>query len=275
MKILSLHVSQSKAVRCYVNLIGERVALVKVPLDLLEEDFETRQFLPQEVIQRTALEREQMMQGAVVTLIDWDERSPVILSVLKDVARRNAVPLVVLCGPNKAEQVAALVVGGDAYLPYPLNPIMLQARLLAYQRLVGSMPVLPDVAGDGWPPVIFSDDSLPILEKHDVHRVGPMTLDRTARQFFASGRLVALTPKEFDLMAFFMQRVGVCQSRDEILDHVWGITYETGTNVLDVLLHGLRRKLATRGLKDMIQTVRGVGYRLVEPGTLESWPEHA
>ena len=68
---------------------------------------------------------------------------------------------------------------------------------------------------------------------------------------------------------------GSLDARDEILDQVWGISYETGTNVLDVLLHGLRRKLARHGLKDVIQTVRGVGYRLVEPGTSESLLEHA
>lgn len=256
----------SKKVRCSVNLIGECAALANVPLEWLEEDFIICPLLPQEVIHQTARDREQMMQGAVATLIDWDEHSPVVLSVLKDVARRNIVPLVVLCGPNKAEQVAALVVGGDACLTYPLNPIMLQARLLAYQRLVCSTHILADAVGDGLPPVIFShDDSLPVLEQHEVHRVGPMILDRTARQFFIAGSLIALTPKEFDLMMFFMQRVGTCQSRDEILDQVWGITYETETNVLDVLLHGLRRKLARYRLKNVIQTVRGVGYRFVAP----------
>lgn len=267
MSILPLNDHKPEGLRRYVNLVSECILSPEIPLEQLKTAFEIRLFEPQAVMRRTTPDLEQMMRGVVATLIDWDENSPVVLSMLKAVARRNAVPLVVLCGPNKAEHVAALVVGGDVCLTYPLNPIMLQARLLAYQRLVRPLPLTLETAGDGLPSVTFSNDSLPVLEKHDVLRVGPMILDRTARHFFASGSLVALTPKEFDLMAFLMQHVGACQGRGEILDQVWGITYESGTNALDVLLHGLRRKLAAYGLKEVVQTVRGVGYRLVDPGT--------
>ncbi len=269
MNVVPLHARHPKNARRYVNLVGESAALAKIPLAQFQTDFEIRRFSPQEIIDQAAHEQERMMQEAVATLIDWDERSPVVLSMLKDVACRNAVPLVVLCGSNRAEQVAALVVGGDTCLTYPLNPIMLQARLLAYQRLARSTSLLADLTGDGMLPVVLPAVDLLVSQEHDVNTSGSMMLDRTARQFFARGQLVELTPKEFDLMGFLMDRAGACQSRDEILDQVWGISYETGTNVLDVLLHGLRRKLARHGLKDVIQTVRGVGYRLVDPQAVE------
>jgi len=74
-----------------------------------------------------------------------------------------------------------------------------------------------------------------------------------------------LTSKEFDLMAFLMARVGVCVRRDEILNDVWNIDFDTETNLLDARIYTLRRKLRAYGVGRAIQTVRGVGYLLVDP----------
>jgi len=264
MNVVPLREYPSHHVQSCVNLVSEPEGLFRIPLGQLEANFEIRRFPPQDVIHRTTFDREQIMQGVIATLVAWDESSPLVLHMLKDVARRNAVPLVVLCGPSKAEQVAALVVGGDDCLTYPLNPVILEARLLAYRRIVGTRAKPPGATGDGVVATIVPAVDLAIPEEHDVCIAGPMILDRTARHFFVCGEALELTPKEFDLMAFLMQHAGTCQSRDEILDQVWGINYEAETNVLEVLMHGLRRKLATHGLEAMIQTVRGVGYRFVD-----------
>ncbi|RMF62466.1 MAG: winged helix family transcriptional regulator [Bacteroidetes bacterium] len=92
--------------------------------------------------------------------------------------------------------------------------------------------------------------------------VGPLRLDLQAFRFFVHGEEVELTPKEFDLIRYLMQHAGTVCPRDQILDEVWGLDFDTGTNMVDVYMHFLRRKLAAHGLKGMIKTIRGRGYRL-------------
>ncbi|GIV60487.1 MAG: hypothetical protein KatS3mg043_1576 [Rhodothermaceae bacterium] len=91
---------------------------------------------------------------------------------------------------------------------------------------------------------------------------GPLRLDVDGFRFFIHEREVELTPKEFDLLHYLMQHPGEVCSRDQILDAVWGLNFDTGTNMVDVYMHFVRRKLAEQGLKGVIQTVRGRGYRL-------------
>ena len=95
--------------------------------------------------------------------------------------------------------------------------------------------------------------------------VGPLRLDVRSYRFYAGDEEVELTPKEFELLYFLMQHPGVACTRDQILDEVWGIDFDTGTNMVDVYMHFVRRKLSAHGLKDMLQTVRGRGYRLIIP----------
>ena len=96
--------------------------------------------------------------------------------------------------------------------------------------------------------------------------IGDLTIDFDSHRFFVDGEELELTPKEFGLLAFLMARPGTACSRDEILDSVWGINFETGTNMVDVYMHFVRRKLESVGKKKVIQTVRGLGYRF-DPDT--------
>lgn len=98
--------------------------------------------------------------------------------------------------------------------------------------------------------------------EHDICQVGDLRLDRTAYRFHVRNEEVDLTPKEFELLSFLMEHAEKVCSRDEILDEVWGIDFETGTNMVEVYMHFLRKKLEAYGLNGMIQTVRGRGYRL-------------
>ena len=100
---------------------------------------------------------------------------------------------------------------------------------------------------------------------HDIVQVGALRLNRTAYRVHIGDDEVELTPKEFELLSFFMEHTGELCTRDQILDRVWGIDFETGTNMVDVYMHFLRKKLAAHGLSGTIQTVRGRGYRLVVP----------
>ena len=265
MTVYPLRDYNANGARCFVNLVSASVESSTLPLDYLLADFKVRHFTPQDVIHQSLFEQERMMVGAIATLVEWDELCPVVLLTLKEVARQRAVPLVVLCGPDQDEHVAALVVGGDDILLHPINPIMLQARLRAYRRLTNTRPGPTKATGDGLPVAELADVEPAIPEEHDLYTVGPLKLDRTARRFYVKGHLVELSTRAYDLVEFLMSRAGECHSRDDILNEVWGIDFDTQTNILDVQVYRLRSRLKSYGLGDIIETVRGVGYRLINP----------
>ena len=134
-----------------------------------------------------------------------------------------------------------------------MTAALLQAKVLSYRRLVQAAQ---QTAGG-----TNGADALP----HEVQRFGALRLNRTAHRFFIGESEIELTPREFALLAFFLEHANRLCRRDQILDHVWGLHFDTGTNMVDVYTYFLRRKLEAHGLKDMIQTVRGHGYRLVLP----------
>ena len=88
--------------------------------------------------------------------------------------------------------------------------------------------------------------------------------DGTGR-LFVNDQEVQLTPREYSLLDFLLQRHDELCSRDEILARVWGINFDTGTNMVDVYIYFLRRKLTAHGFGGEIHTVRGYGYRLDAP----------
>lgn len=85
-------------------------------------------------------------------------------------------------------------------------------------------------------------------------------LDAESRELVIGGRRIGLTPRERDVMRYLWEREGKIVTRDELLDHVWEPGYEGGSNVVDVVIRGLRKKLGTEA--PMVATVRGAGYRL-------------
>jgi DNA-binding response OmpR family regulator len=93
---------------------------------------------------------------------------------------------------------------------------------------------------------------------------GPVTINRRTRMVMVSGRVVSLTPKEYDLLVYLAEDPGAVYTRDQILRAVWDQNWWGPTKTLDVHVASLRRKLDDPYL---VETVRGVGYRLaVEPG---------
>ena len=91
---------------------------------------------------------------------------------------------------------------------------------------------------------------------------GDLEIDGTSREVRFEGRAVALTPKEFDLLAFLAEDAGAVFVRQEILEAVWDAHWYGPTKTLDVHVASLRRKL---GDPAVIETVRGVGFRLRDP----------
>jgi DNA-binding response OmpR family regulator len=97
----------------------------------------------------------------------------------------------------------------------------------------------------------------------DVIRVGPLTLNQATYEAFVQRVPVELTLKEYQLLLFLMRNPGRVFSRADLLNHVWGADYFGGTRTIDVHIRRLRAKTESAG--DLIETVRGVGYRLVPP----------
>ncbi|WP_228034601.1 winged helix-turn-helix domain-containing protein, partial [Streptomyces spongiae] len=121
-----------------------------------------------------------------------------------------------------------------------------------------------DTTGSFGPPRSFeapdpSFDAAPPPEAAPEEAAGPLVVDRRTRQVWVGNSPIALTPKEFELLALLTEDPGAVYSRQQILDRVWDPHYEGPTKTLDVHVATLRRKL---GNPAWIQTLRGVGFRL-------------
>jgi two-component system OmpR family response regulator len=141
-----------------------------------------------------------------------------------------------------ADRVRGLDAGADDYLTKPFAFNELTARLRALtRRNLGARPV--ELA------------------------VGDLTLDTADHQVRRAGEPVALSPKEFALLELFMRQPGQVLSRSHIVDHVWDFAYDGGSNVVDVYVRYLRRKIDLPFGRRDLETVRGVGYRLRLPAS--------
>jgi DNA-binding response OmpR family regulator len=150
--------------------------------------------------------------------------------------RGQRLPVIVLTARDEiGDKVAGLDGGADDYVTKPFRFEELLARVRA--RLRG---------GGGWQE---SDAEL---------TAGGIVLDLRARRARTGGAEVELTAREFTLLETFMRHAGHVLAREQLLSHVWGYDYDPGSNVDDVYVGNLRRKLGG----DAIETVRGMGYRL-------------
>jgi two-component system, OmpR family, response regulator len=160
-----------------------------------------------------------------------------------EVCRRmgGAVPVIMLTARDEeADRVAGLELGADDYVTKPFSPREVMARVKAVLRRSAARPLTEDVS-----------------------RVGPVTVARGARETYVDGRKVALTQREFDLLEYLVRRPGRVVTRDELLESVWGFASPGETRTVEVHVAQLRKKL---GRNDLIETVRGVGYKLADPG---------
>jgi two-component system response regulator RegX3 len=156
--------------------------------------------------------------------------------VCRALRSRSAVPIIVLSARGEeVDRVIGLELGADDYLVKPFGFRELLARIRAVSRRT-------DRRAD-----------LQVLE------VGTLHIDLRTHKVAVAGAPVSLTPKEFDLVTFLARDPGAVRSRGEILDEVWDPHWYGPTKTLDVHVASLRRKL---GDPAMIETVRGVGYRL-------------
>jgi DNA-binding response OmpR family regulator len=152
----------------------------------------------------------------------------------------NDIPICVLSARDTVnDRIAGLEAGADDYLTKPFDLGELVARLHALLRRAS-----------------HSD------QQSDTMTVGPLTIDTARRLVFVAGERVELTKREFDLLAVLAENAGVVLSRQRLLELVWGYDFDVDTNVADVFISYLRRKLERDGLPRVIHTVRGIGYVL-------------
>jgi DNA-binding response OmpR family regulator len=158
-----------------------------------------------------------------------------------DVCRRlrtgSDVPIIVVSArSDEVDRVIGLELGADDYIVKPFGFRELVARIRAVMRRGQSRP----------------DDHAPV-------RIGALTVDRRTRRVIMDDDEIALTPKEFDILALLAEDPGAVHSREKILEEVWDPHWYGPTKTLDVHVASLRKKL---GDPSWIETVRGVGFRL-------------
>jgi two-component system OmpR family response regulator len=146
-------------------------------------------------------------------------------------------PVLMLTARDAVEdRVAGLDAGADDYLRKPFSVAELLARLRALQR-----------RGSAERPVVVE--------------VGDLRLDPASRQVWRGAAEIKLSAKEFNLLEAFMHRPDQVLSRDRLLEHAWDFAYEPKSNVVDVYVRYLRKKIDRPFRRDSIETVRGAGYR--------------
>ena len=154
---------------------------------------------------------------------------------------KPSLPVLVLTGRARVEdRVHLLDAGADDYLIKPFSYSELSARLRALLRRG------PLAAGT-------------------VLRMADLELDRVSRTVERGGKAIDLTSKEFALLEYLMRNAGRHVTRAMIVEHVWNLSFDTGTNIVDVYINYLRKKIDRGEAASLIHTLRGVGYKMCLP----------
>jgi len=165
------------------------------------------------------------------------------ISILKSVRqRKTSLPVMILTARSRVEdRVQCLDTGADDYLVKPFSFLELSARARALLRRSH-------------------------LPSESVLTVRDLSLDRVQRKVERAGRHIELTTKEFALLEYLMRNAGRRLTRPMIIEHVWNMNFDSTTNVVDVYINYLRRKVDDGFSPALIHTVRGVGYQISTEG---------
>lgn len=161
------------------------------------------------------------------------------LSVLRQLReRKNPVPVILLTARTGLnERLEGLNLGADDYVTKPFYAEELIARIHAVVRRASG-------------------------HQQSILHADGVTINLITREVRAADRLVELTAREFSLLEYLVRSPGRVFPRTQILDHVWGYSFDPSSNVVDVYIRRLRQKLDPSGELQPIEAVRGVGYRM-------------
>lgn len=160
-----------------------------------------------------------------------------ILRQLKSNGTTKEIPTILLTAKSEEyDKVKGLDSGADDYITKPFGVMELLSRVKAVLRRTSFVPEKAHIV------------------------IGTLSLDKNTHKVFVEGREVSLTYKEFELLSYLMENQRIVLTRDKILETIWGYKYEGENRTVDVHIRNLRQKLGEGG--DMIETVRGIGYRI-------------
>jgi len=165
------------------------------------------------------------------------------LEVLRDLrAAGKSAPVLILSARGAVEdRVRGLDLGADDYLPKPFAFAELLARVRALLRRPGE------------------------AERSPALRADDLVLDRLTRKVTRGGREIELTNKEYQVLEYLLRHKNRVLSRVLIIEHIWDMQFDGGTNIVDVVINRLRRKIDDGARHALIRTACGVGYLLEEP----------
>jgi DNA-binding response OmpR family regulator len=159
-----------------------------------------------------------------------------VLRMLRE--QQNAVPVILLTARSAlSERIEGLNAGADDYLPKPFSIEELIARLRAIARRRAGQPV-------------------------STRQYEDLTLNLLTREVQRAGQRIELTTREFTLLEYLLRAPGRVLTRTQLCEQVWDYHFDPGTNVVDVCVQRLRRKIDDGHVRKLLQTVRGVGYML-------------
>ena len=224
----------------------------KTRLLLIEDDAETAAEIVTDLADRgydvahVANGTEGLAQATMsqFTLVIVDRMLPGLdgLSILENMRRQHCqVPVLVLSALGDVDdRVRGLKAGGDDYLAKPFDFLELAARVEALLRR-------------------------PMMSRETVLRIGPLSLDLVERTVQRGSRSIELLPREFKLLEYLMRRPGQVMTRAMLLEDVWNYRFLSETNLVDVHIGKLRRKIDGPDETPMIHSIRGAGFMLCSP----------
>ena len=190
-------------------------------------------------------------------LLAWRSSEPVLalldimlpgmdgVSLCRAIRAESQIPVILMSArSDPIDVVMGLEAGADDYVTKPFEPAVLAARLRAALRRVAP-----------------ADEDRPAIVE-----VGPLVVDREGYEVTRDGEALALTPTEYRLLVEFVDNVGMALDRPTLLERVWGYGWAGDTRLVDVHVQRLRAKIEVDPASpELVQTVRGVGYKLVRP----------
>ncbi len=177
-----------------------------------------------------------------IALIILDVMMPKVdgWEVCRRVRETSRVPIIMLTARGEEQdELLGFDLGVDEYITKPFSPKILTARVEAILRRTSAV-------------------------QEEKKSFGGIVLDKTAHEVFVDGRPVELSFKEFELLQYFMENVGIALSREKILNNVWNYDYFGDARTIDTHVKKLRSKLGEKG--DYIRTIWGMGYKFLPDG---------
>ena len=209
--------------------------------DFLRQELQNEQFTVQVVADGIEAQELALNQHYDLVILDLGLPGATGLEVLRGIrSKKPDLPVLIITGATKVEErVRGLDSGADDYVSKPFVFAELSARIRAVLRRGSRLP-------------------------RAVLQIADLELERVTHAVQRGGHEIALSPKEYALLEFLMRNAGQPVSRAAIIEQVWRLDLDTMTNVVDVYINYLRRKVDFGFERPLIRTIRGVGYQIGE-----------